>query len=59
MLKEKQDSNKEPFISSELRPLVGPDLWKYPPLKPGISREEMQKRVDEVMKDLEISARKR
>lgn len=51
MSEEKQQSSKGPFIPTELRPPVGPDLGMYPPLGPGAPKEEMQKRVSEVMKD--------
>lgn len=46
---EKQELSKGPFIPTELRPPVGPDLGKYPPLGPGAPRGKIQKRVGEVM----------
>ncbi len=49
MSEDKQVSSKEHFIQAELRPTLGPDLEKYPPLEPGASKEELRRRVREVM----------
>ena len=53
MSEEEQKSSKGPFIRAELRPQVGPDVEDHPPLKPGASREEIQRRATESIDETE------
>jgi hypothetical protein len=45
MSEEPDRSNNGPFIGSELRPQVAPELLKSPPLETGASDEEMRRRA--------------
>jgi glutathione synthase/RimK-type ligase-like ATP-grasp enzyme len=46
---ERQNIDKTPFISDELRPKVGSELEQYPPLAPNISKDEIHRRIREVI----------
>ncbi|MBC1224362.1 PqqD family peptide modification chaperone [Nostoc sp. UCD121] len=44
-----QSIDKRPFISDELRPKVGSDLEQYPPLAPDVSKDEIHRRIQEMI----------
>lgn len=47
--KEQQKVSKKPFVPDELRPKVGGNMDEYPPLSPNASKEEIQKRTNELI----------
>ncbi|WYL93493.1 MAG: PqqD family peptide modification chaperone [Gloeotrichia echinulata IR180] len=46
---ETQSIDKRPFISDELRPMVGSNLEQYPPFAPDASKDEIHRRIQEMI----------
>lgn len=44
-----QSIDKRPFISDELRPMVGSDLEQCPPVAPDASKDEIHRRIGEMI----------
>ena len=51
MSEDRQESSKGPFIPPEIRPLMESDPERYPPLEPGTSKEEIQRRARAIIEE--------